>query len=85
MSILLGEVGVRPRNRNRKRGRKEQASIREVCLLGASGPGAGPGWASGERVKVSGRDYRVASAQEQGQGLGVDESAPRYVHLAVEG
>lgn len=79
MSILLGGVGVRRRSRSRK----ERASIREVCLLGASGAEPGPGWASGERVRVSGRDYRVASAE--GPGQGADGTAPRYVHLAVEG
>ncbi len=69
MTILLG--GLRPRRRGAR------PSVREVRLLGGARPG--PGWASGERVTLSGRSYRVAATQAR-----VADGAPRYVHLADE-
>jgi hypothetical protein len=57
--------------------RAARPSIREVRLLG--GPRSGPGCSTGARLTLSGRSYRVAATQTQG-----DDGSPRYLHLADE-
>ena len=71
MSISILLKGSRPGRR------AARPSIREVRLLGGARPG--PGWASGDRVSLSGRSYRVADAQPR-----CPDGAPGYVHLADE-
>jgi hypothetical protein len=73
MSILVS--GLRPK----RRASVARPSVREVCLVGVASPA--PAWASGDRVTVSGRVYRVAATRARGDEPG---DAPRYVHLTAE-
>ena len=54
-------------------GRSSRASLREVCLLG---PGALKSVAEGDRLTWSGRDYRVASAEDRAGYLHVVSDPP---------
>ncbi len=73
MSILV--VGTRPRRR------VGRPSVREVCLLGGSGPGRDP--ESGDRVTCSGRAYRVVRTRTR-VGEEGEADATRYIHLTSE-
>ncbi|MBV8078381.1 MAG: hypothetical protein JO284_18365 [Planctomycetaceae bacterium] len=73
MSILVS--GLRPKRRTSA----ARPSVREVCLVGVVSPT--PAWASGDRVTVSGRVYRVAATRARGDEPG---DTPRYVHLMAE-
>ena len=73
MSLVLD------RGRIRTGQKTSEPSIREVCLVGNSPRGST--WAAGDRVKVSGKAYRVESVQGPNGEVG---DGRHYAHLAAE-